>query len=89
MKKSDLKYGCERKEPLLTKKEKDYLIAVLKPIDIKVAHISIVGYREENFLNICFDNNEDFIFPHSTNMTLKFEGLELEKEYTLEELGLE
>ena len=33
----------ERKEPVLTKEEKDYLMAVLKPIDIKVAHISIVG----------------------------------------------
>lgn len=79
----------ERKEPLLTKEEKDYLMAVLKPIEIKITHISIVGYMEDKFLYILFDNNEDLVFPYLTNMTLKFEGLELEKEYTLKELGLE
>ena len=74
-----------RPKELLTKEEKEYLKAVIKPLTCKVLFVMKLGW-----ISIKLDDDDEHIsLAFTSNMTLKFEGLERGKEYTLEELGLE
>ena len=77
----------ERKETLLTDDEREWLSAVIKPFRDKVECIEVEG---KNFLYLEFTLNcEDaFYLPYIQNLPFKFKGLEKDKKYTLEELGL-
>ena len=77
----------ERKEPLLTNEEREWLSAVIKPFRDKVDKIYIDGYSAE-YLNIEFKNGDNFTSVDIDNIPYKFEGLEKDKEYTLGEIGL-
>lgn len=81
-------------KPILDKKEKEYLSAVIKPFRDKV--ISIANFYEEsidnNFIeievkqNYC-NENQYVSFPYFKKGTM-YKGMEEYKKYTLEELGL-
>lgn len=73
---------------ILTDKEKDYLSAVIKPFREDVAHITKmdITYSKREFICIRI-NRECIIFPKFAKGTM-YKGMEANKKYTLEELGL-
>ena len=70
---------------ILTDKEKAYLSAVIKPFRKKVKNIKKVNFEQE-YLRICLEN-EHISFPYFREGTM-YKGMEQNREYTLEELGL-
>ncbi len=87
----------ECKEPILTDKEKAYLKNVIEPKRDCVTHIYKTVYRKDTkyeFTSVVVITQE----PNGIDTTgllefvvteeMPFEGMKLEKEYTLEELGL-
>lgn len=83
--------NSEYKEPILTKEEKAYLSAVIMPFRKKVKHIvkiKLCSSPEEQFIRIVIGNLDFINFPSFNKNTGMYKGMELGKEYTLEELGL-
>ena len=78
-----------RKEELLTPEEKEWLAAFIKPFRDKVDTINLNGdyYDEERFISISL-GNDDVSLPYLINLPFKFDCLELDKYYSLEDLGL-
>lgn len=85
----------EYKEPVLDEKEKEYLSAVIKPFKNRITYIKKVyihrGYNK-NYEYIFGElGNEDvvdtFTLPYFSKETM-YKGMETDKKYTLEELGL-
>ena len=72
----------------LDKKEVKYLEAVLKPFKDKVESIrkSASGFGDE-FIIINFKEQSGMFFPFFTKGSM-YKGMKVDKEYTLEELGL-
>ena len=77
-------------EPILTDEEKIYLRKVIEPYRSKFESIEKIGSEY-------FDSDNDFIVVHLVednislpilNTSFKFNGMETDKEYTLEELEL-
>ena len=79
-------YLCIKKEEILDKEEKEYLRAVIKPFRDRIKYIekNLVGGREYIRIKI---TGEFVNFPYFKKGTM-YKGMELEKRYTLEELGL-
>ena len=75
----------ERKDPLLTKEEKDYLKAVIAPLTCSVEYI----YKGHLAISIKLGNSDYIDLAAYTSLKFKFEGLSKDKNYTLKELGLE
>lgn len=79
----------EYKEPVLNEVEKAYLSAVIKPFRNRVDYIM----KEENicssteFIHIDLSGGDIADFPNFKVGTM-YKGMELDKSYTLEELGL-
>ena len=79
----------ERKEPFLTESERQYLLAVIKPFRTRVEYI----LKEENidshteFIHIELSDGDVADFPNFKANTM-YKGMEIDKSYTLEELGL-
>lgn len=73
---------------ILTDKENAYLSAVIKPFREKVKSIEKVNFGEEylEYLRICLEN-EHISFPYFREGTM-YKGMEVNKRYALEELGL-
>ena len=71
---------------ILTEKEKAYLSAVIKPFRKKVGHVKKIDCGKKEFLKIYLED-DNIPFPFFTKGTM-YKGMECEKEYTLEELGL-
>ena len=75
--------------PILNTEEKEYLSAVLKPFINNVTDIA--KYRRTSdsseYIVINFKDTEGLILPHFKENTM-YKGMELDKKYTLEELGL-
>lgn len=75
-------------EPILTKKEKEYLRAVIKPFRKRVVGIAKVSYRTlGEKIVIMFGNLESFTLPFFKAGTM-YKRMKLDTPYTLEELGL-
>ena len=87
----------EYKEPILTDKEKEYLSAVIKPFRNRVKYIykinviddcsQLISIRMERY---DFEENlrcEYMYLPYFKKDTM-YKGMETDKKYTLEELGL-
>lgn len=84
---SDYYIAWEKKE-ILDKKEKEYLSAVIKPFRDKVTSVVKSAWKNEEYIVIkmlCGEN--DLFFPSFKKNTM-YNGMELNEEYTLEELGL-
>ena len=75
----------EEKKPILTDEEREYLSVVIKPFRNRVSYISKTGYGEE-YIEIKLDGDYALLPSYEEGRTYK--GMELEKKYTLEELGL-
>ena len=81
--------NSEYKEPILTEEEKAYLSAVIKPFRAKVKYMFKNSSNEE-FISIVLEDKERreyFNFPYFKTGTM-YKGMESNKRYTLEELGL-
>ena len=86
----------EYKEPVLDEEEKKYLSAVIKPFRDRVVYIRKVKVAECNqFISIKverydYDEEDSYEYidlPYFREDTM-YKGMEEEKKYTLEELGL-
>lgn len=78
----------EYKPPILDEKEKEYLSAVIKPFRKKVKYIEKRFWTPNlEYLSIRLKNNEFFAFPNFKKGKM-YKGMEHDKYYTLEELGL-
>ena len=89
-KKSVVKWLLEEySEPILDEAEKEYLSAVIKPFRKKVKHIAIwdTCNGSKQFVHIKL-YDEDCINLPNFKPNAMYKGMELHKEYTLEELGL-
>ena len=71
---------------ILTDKEKAYLSSVIKPFREKVKYIKKIDYEKKEYLKI-YLGNEAVPFPFFTKGTM-YKGMEVNKNYKLEELGL-
>lgn len=82
----EVENGYIVEKEILDEKEKEYLSAVIRPFKDRVDYIEKV----ENILEyIAIDlNNERLSFPFFDKGTM-YKGMELNKKYTLKELGLD
>ena len=73
---------------LLTPKEKEYLEGVIKPFKDKVRYIA-KSEMDNNLEYLCINIKDDYhlCFPNFLRNKY-YKGLEIEKKYTLKELGL-
>lgn len=84
--KSELK-KLQRKRPILDEKEKEYLSAVIKPFRDEV--ITIAKFKncsDKEFLFL--ETEDDYAELPAFKKGTMYKGMELDKEYTLKELGL-
>ena len=80
----------EYKEPILTDEEKKYLKAVIEPFKDRVNHLRKyihLGHGTEYVEFVIDDHTMSIDLPDFESGT-KYKGMELGREYTLEELGL-
>lgn len=76
----------EYKPAILTDKEEAYLSAVIKPFRKKVGYVKKIDCGKKEFLKI-YLKDDNIPFPFFTKGTM-YTGMECEKKYTVEELGL-
>lgn len=80
----------ERKEEILDKTEKEYLANVIRPFRHKIKTIektTQIGDSSLCYLNILLENNDMANLPNFKKNSM-YKGMEVNKEYTLKELGL-
>ena len=79
----------EAKEPILDDVEKEYLSAVIKPFRKNVSCIrkSKDARKGKNYIKIEFCDGDRMFFPYLDDDAM-YKGMEVNKAYTLEELGL-
>lgn len=72
---------------ILTAEEKDYLSAVVKPFKDEINYIVKINVDGDECICIDFVIDNLFSFPYFEEGTM-YRGMEVNKKYTLEELGL-
>lgn len=81
----------EQKQEILDKVEKEYLSAVIKPFRnrIKSIYKTTICLEDKEYITIMLnDEDEEFIdFPYFEKDTM-YKGMQKDKKYTLEELGV-
>lgn len=80
----------ERKEEILDKTEKEYLANVIRPFRHKIKTIektTKIGDSSLCYLKILLENNDMANLPNFKKNSM-YKGMELNKKYTLKELGL-
>lgn len=84
----------EYKEPILDKAEKEYLSAIIEPFIDMVEYIyKGIRYKNDYVIRIDLKSDKSEIYTKSISFPLlegelMFKGMELNKHYSLEELGL-
>lgn len=79
----------KEKKEILDKVEKEYLSAVIKPFKEKVTCIAMKKLlTSECYLSIDMIGNDEFTLPNFKQGTM-YKNMEINREYTLEELGLD
>ena len=79
----------EKVEEILDDEEKEYLRKVIKPFKNRISDIVKRKYNSEgNYIVIHLNNGESIYFPCFKKGTM-YEGMKVDKEYTLKELGLD
>lgn len=81
-----MKIGQVFKEEILDEQEKEYLNAVIKPFRKRVKYVEKKVFRDQEYIMIELDD-ECFGFPYFERGSM-YKGMEVDKEYSLEELGL-
>ena len=78
----------KREEPILDDKEKEYLSGDIRPFRYEVIYIvkKIYNHREKEYIAINLKNDTIFL-PNFKENTM-YKNMKINKEYTLEELGL-
>lgn len=81
--------NSEYQEYILTEEEKTYLSAVIKPFRGRVKSIvKLTGdYSPKQYIRIFVEGSADAILP-TFNKDTMYKGMQIEREYALEELGL-
>lgn len=79
----------ERKEEILDETEKKYLTEVIRPFSKR---IQFIQKRKEiteinPYIRIICEDNDKLVFPYITDNSM-YKGMEVNKKYTLKELGL-
>lgn len=79
----------ERKEEILDEVEKRYLTEVIRPFRKRIQFIQKKKEITEinPYLRIVFENNDKLVFPYIADNSI-YKGMEVNKKYTLKELGL-
>ena len=79
----------ESKEPILDDVEREYLSAVIKPFRKKISYIIKSKDLSEGkkYIKIELCNGDTMYFPYLANDAM-YKGMKLDRNYTLEELGL-
>lgn len=79
----------ECKEPVLDDKEREYLSYGIRPFREKIECIykHQMPYRDEYYIAVRLKDGDSLMYPRFKGNTM-YKGMEVEKEYTLEELGL-
>ena len=74
---------------ILTEKEKEYLSYVIRPFRNRIKYICKNNNEDEDteFLDVQLDGNDFMALPNFKKGTM-YKGMEFEKKYTLEDLGL-
>lgn len=77
------------KEPILNDTEREYLAAVIKPFRKMIAYIAKAQDFDDGkqCIRIILQNGDGMHFPYLDDDAM-YKGMEVNKEYTLEELGL-
>lgn len=79
----------EYKEPILDYKEREYLSAVIKPFRKRIKSIKKTDYPSNSaFISIEMDKCEHIFLPVFELNSGMYQRMEINKEYTLKELGL-
>lgn len=73
-------------KPILDDKEKEYLSYVIRPWKSQVKSINKSGTGRYEWIRFCL-NGEVLTFPAFKTGTM-YKGMKLDREYTLEELGI-
>lgn len=84
----EIENGYIVEKEILDEEEKEYLSAVIKPFKGKVKYICKISYLGGEFIKIYIRNDSAISFPYFKSGTM-YKGMELNKKYTLEELGLD
>lgn len=76
-------------KPIFDEKEKEYLSYVIRPFRNRIKYICKNNNEDmyTEFLDVQLDGNDFMAFPNFKKGTM-YKGMESEKKYTLEELGL-
>ena len=80
----------EAPKQILDQREKEYLEAVIRPFKDDVLNIAKVGNLRFSFIQILYEDFEDdstLNLPHFQSGSM-YKGMEFDKNYTLDELGL-
>ena len=77
----------KRKEPILDDKEKEYLSNVIRPFRDKIEYIIKYETCKGEYICIRLKNDEPILLPDFKENTM-YKNMKVDKEYTLEELGL-
>lgn len=86
----NIENGCvieETKKEILDKEEKEYLESVLKPFKDKVDCIEKSEFNNSEYINIDIKRDASISLPNFPRDTM-YNGMEINKQYTLKELGL-
>lgn len=79
----------KKEEPILDEEEREYLSAIIKPFRYRISFITKCEHisYDEQYLLIGYDKGMAFYLPDFVKNSM-YKGMELNKEYTLEELGI-
>lgn len=79
----------ERKEEILDETEKRYLTEVIRPFRKRIQFIQKKKEITEinPYIRIVCEDNDKLVFPYITDNSM-YKGMEVNKKYTLKELGL-
>lgn len=75
------------KEPILDKEEREYLKAVIRPFRKRIDYISKASSANQEYILLGIKNDDNCGLPNFPNGSM-YKGMELDKKYTIEELGL-
>ena len=83
----EVENGYIVEKEILDEEEKEYLSNVIKPFRHKVEYIVKETSSYNEYIKITIKNDDCLSFPYFKRGTM-YKGMEIEKKYTLEELGL-
>lgn len=83
----EVENGYIVEKEILDEEEKEYLSNVIKPFRDEVESIVKRTFNEKEYIKIIIKNDCDLYFPSFEEGSM-YIGMEVERKYTLEELGL-